>query len=88
MCVGGQGGLAARSSIVNKQARLLERKVCFISLPATEGGRVADICLKAGGESIYRAGWGVAATCRNSTVISQSSSTGHEWPNEHHLGCF
>ena len=57
------GGPTGGCSKVSKQARLVERKVCFISDAGQSGGRgrVADICLKANsrlhqaaGESTYR----------------------------------
>ena len=74
------GGLAAPCSKANKQARLVERKVCFISDADNWGcGRVANICPKAdscppppqaGGENFYRQSVGRWATCRMSTVIS------------------
>ena len=40
-------GLAACCSKANKQARLVERKVCFISDVDNWRGRVADVCPKA-----------------------------------------
>ena len=45
VCVG--GGLVACSSEASKQARLVERQVCFISDAGNKAGRVADICPKA-----------------------------------------
>ena len=42
------GGLAAYRSEASKQARLVERKVCFISDAGSWGrGRVVDVCPKA-----------------------------------------
>ena len=43
------GGLAAHHPKANKQATLVERKVCFISDAGNmgKGGRVVDICPKA-----------------------------------------
>ena len=71
------GGLTAHCSKANKLARLVERKVCFISGANNWWGRVVDICRKADSPhdkprvraSIDRVE-GVA--CRNSTVISNS----------------
>ena len=37
-------GVAARRSKANKQARLVEGKVCFISDAGNCGGRVPEIC--------------------------------------------
>ena len=56
---GGVGGLAAGYSKASKQVRLVEREVCFISDAGKGGGRVADLCPKAGlptpeqGENFY-----------------------------------
>ena len=72
-------GPAAHRSKANKQARLVERKVCFTS-DANNWGRGWQTSVqrspphpKVVGESFYRWGWGDAwgeVTCRNSTVIS------------------
>ena len=66
-----------------KEARLVERKVCFISDASNKAGR-ADSCLKAnltqpltisGQELLCMEG---GATCRNSTVSSDSHlESGH-----------
>ena len=88
------GGLDACRSEASKEARSVERKVCFISDAGNQGGRVADICPKADflpptrrGESFYKQRRGVA--CRNSTVICNSHlQIGHQWSASHHLGCF
>ena len=40
-------GLAAHCSKANKEARLVERKVCFILEAGNQGGRELDSCLKA-----------------------------------------
>ena len=89
--------LAAHRSKANKQASLVERKVCFISNAGSWGrGRVADICPKADspppgnqlGKSSYRQSVGGRAICRNSTVISDSHlQIGHQWSDQRHLGC-
>lgn len=59
--------------------------------------RVAAICPKAnstlwqaGRESFYRQSCrGGGTTCRNSTIISNSPlQLGHQWSDQHHLGCF
>ena len=54
-------GSAVHRSKANKQARLVERKVCFILEACHLAGRVVDICPKADspplisrGKSIYR----------------------------------
>ena len=78
-------GPAARRSRANKQARLVQRTVCFISDAGNWGlgkGKVVDVCPKADcppatapnklgvRDFIDRVGWG--AVCRKSTVISKS----------------
>ena len=83
--------LAACCSKANKQARLVERKVCFISDAGNwSRGRVADVCPKvttpqcpthqqAQGWELLKTGVGEGATCRNSTVISNSHlQIGHQ----------
>ena len=74
-------GLAACRPKANKQARLVERKVCFISDIGNWGDRMADICPKADsplltsrGESFYRkmvGGWGGshAETAQSSLTV-------------------
>ena len=74
-------GLAARRSKANKQARLVERKVCFIQIPAIvgEGGRHLSkrrlpphlAPNKQRVKAFIDKSWG-EVTCRNSTVISNS----------------
>ena len=82
------GSPAAHCLRGNKQARLVERKVCFISDACNCGGRVVDIHPKADfpyphnqwGKRFYRpkSGWGT--TCGNSKVISDSRlQLGHRW---------
>ena len=79
------GGLAAYRSEASKQARLVERKVCFISDAGSWGrGRVVDVCPKADSptdkqgmrtftdRSVCVCVWGGVFTCRNSTAISNS----------------
>ena len=78
----GEGGAAAWYSKTNKEARLVGRKVCFISDASTWGGGgwwtfVQRLTLphdkqrvRAFIDRVARAGRGV--TCRNSTVISNS----------------
>ena len=69
------GGLAAHRSKASKQARLVERKVCYISSASNWWGRVVNICPKADSPHDKQ---GVRAsidrvegvTCRNSIVIS------------------
>ena len=54
VCMGSQ---AAHCSKANKKARLVERKVCFISDAAScrgEGGRLTPCPQQAAGESIYK----------------------------------
>ena len=81
----------------NKQAKLVERKVCLFQMSETGGERVTDDSPKADsphtgnqwGKMFYREKWRGATTCRNSTVISDSHfQTGHQWSDQHHLGCF
>ena len=77
-----------------KEARLVERDVCFI-LEAGNVGRV-DPCPKTNsphpqltitGQELYRRREG--ATCRNSTVSSDSRpQTGPQGSDQHHLDCF
>ena len=70
-------GPAARRSKANKEARLVERKVCFILRARTRGGgqtpvqRPTPPHWQSEGKSFYR--WRERATCRNST----GSSDGH-----------
>ena len=71
-------GLAAPCSKANKQARLVERKLCFMQRLTTGGAGgwqtfVQKLTLappQAGGENFYRQSVGRWATCRMSTVIS------------------
>ena len=76
----GVQGLAAHCSKANKQARLMEREVCFISDAGNLAGR-ADICPKANTQAPAlatsgarafiergRAGRGGRVTCRGSAV--------------------
>ena len=90
-------GPSAGCSKVNKQARLVERKVCFISDAGSWGPRVVNIYPKA--DSLPPTGnlWARAfidrskegATYRNSRVSSDSHlQIGHRWSDQHHLDCF
>ena len=71
-------GLAVHHPKANKQARLVERKVCFISNAGKWwGANAGNICPKASpsrgnqwGRSLYR--WKEGATYRNSTIGSDS----------------
>ena len=91
-CYPKQGSTACCSK-VNKEDRLVKRKVCFILDSGNQAGR-EDICLKAdspapqsGHMSFYRQREG--ATCRNHTVSSDSHlEIGHQWSNQSHLDCF
>ena len=101
MGTGGWGrGLAAHCSKASKQARLVERKICFISDAGNwRGGwegRVADICPKANSPTpladkqsvrafIDRVGGGGYMQKQHSHFIS---SIGLQWSDYHHLGCF
>ena len=73
--------LAARRSNANKEARLVERKVGFISEASSEVGetpvqRLARPRRQSVGEDIHR--WREWATCRNSAIRSDSHlETGH-----------
>ena len=51
------GGLAVHCSKANKQARLVERKMCFTSDADSCGGRVANICPKADSLPLTSRGW-------------------------------
>ena len=94
----GVWSLAACHSRANKQARLVERKVCFISDIGNCGwvgrGRL-DIRPKvnsptlatSGARAFYRQKQ--EDTGRNSTVISESHlQIGLWWSDQHHLDCF
>ena len=84
-------GLAACLSKTNKQARLVERRVCLISDASNwRGAGSGYLCksqlhpypLKSRGESFYRQ----SVSCRNSTVISNSHlQIDHEWSDQPHL---
>ena len=91
------GGLAVHCSKANKQARLVENKVCFISVAGTyvvEGWQTAvrrptaptdKQRVKAFIDRVRDGG----ATCRNSVVISNSHiQIGHWWSDQHYLECF
>ena len=90
-------GLAACHSKALKEARLVERKVCFI-LDASNprvgvGGRTpvqrptAPPRWQPVGKSFYRQREG--ATGRNSTVSSDRHlEIGHRWSDQRHLDCF
>ena len=74
---GGVGGLAAGYSKASKQVRLVEREVCFISDAGKGGGRVADLCPKAGlptpeqAENFYNVlGGGHAETAQPSPTVT------------------
>ena len=68
---------------VGEEARLVERKVCFILDAGTWGGGRMDL-LTIIGQNFYRQRKG--ATCRNSTVSSDSHlEIGHRWSDQHHL---
>ena len=94
---------AAHCSKANKQARLVERKVHFISDASNWEGAGQETCPTANspstgdqwGKSLHRQkavgveGGRGKATCRNSTVISISPlHIGLQWSDQHHLGCF
>ena len=79
-------GLSACRSEVSEEARLVERKVCFILDASTWGGGRMDLLITHG-QSFYRQREG--ATCRNSTVSSDSHlETGHWWSDLCHLDGF
>ena len=68
---------------VGEEARLVERKVCFILDAGTWGGGRMDL-LTIIGQNFYRQRKG--ATCRNSTVSSDSHlEIGHRWSDQRHL---
>ena len=83
------GDPAARHSKANKRARLVEKKVCFISGAGNAGAGGGHLskgwlpthphCQQARGDKVYRQsrGW---ATSRNITIISNSHlQIGHHW---------
>ena len=96
-------GLAIHCSKANKQARLVERKVCFISDTGNcerRGRRGQRGCCRwtsvqrptpphwqpVGQERLKTEG---GATCRNSTVSSDSHlQVGHRCSDQSHLDCF
>ena len=79
-------GLFACCLKVTDEARLVERKSCFILDAGTWGGGRMDLLI-IHGQSLYRQREG--ATCRNSTVNSDSHlETGHWWSDLHHLDGF
>ena len=80
----------------DKQARLVERKVCCVldasNCKEWDGGGLSKIhshCQQAGAESSYRwagMGAGRGATCRNSTVsLDSRPGIGHQWSDQNHL---
>ena len=81
----------------NKQARLVETKLCFISDTGncgvggylSKGHTPTPTPNKQGTKSFYRQKC-EAATCRDSTSsnFSNSHQIGHQWSGQHHLGCF
>ena len=83
-------GLAAHHSKTNQEARLVEEKPALFWMPDWMG-RVG-VCPKSycplltiRGQELFRLREG--ATCRNSTVSSDSHpETGHRWLDQHHLG--
>ena len=87
-------GRAARRSKANKEARLVERKVCFVSDAGNqsgEGGLLSKGRLPPTDSQWTRAfidgGRGLPA--ENSTVGSDSHlEIGHWWSDERHLDCF
>ena len=89
------GCLAARHSKANKQARLEERKICFISDAGNwRGGWQPSVqrptppsdkqAVRAFTEKVGEGG----TTCTKSAVIPNSPlQVGHQWSDQHHLGC-
>ena len=64
------GGLAAHRPKANKQARLVKRKVCFISdAGSCEKGQTCPKAHSFLPPSPNRQSWGRGATCRSCTVI-------------------
>ena len=84
-------GLTTRCPKANKQARLVERKVCFFSDASNLGVRT-DICPKA--NSPHRTfivwGWGTGGGLHAEQHIQCDShrQTGHWWPDQCHPDCF
>ena len=79
-------GPAACHSEGNEEARLVERKVCFILDASTWGGGRMDLLITHG-QSFYRQREG--AISRNSTVSSDSHlEICHQWSDQCHLFCF
>ena len=88
-------GPAAHCSKANKEARLVERKVCFILDAGNWAAGRVDGCPKADsphprqsvGKSFYRQREG--PTCRNNAVSSDSHlEIGHRLSDQRHLDCF
>lgn len=92
-CGGGRGRIWLIK--VNRQVKLVERKVCFILDAGNCRGGTADICPKAESPNpdkqwvsafIDREG---RVTCRNTTVFPNSHlQTGHQWSDQNQLDCF
>ena len=69
-------------------------KFALFQVLVTRVGGVVNICPKANspltvrGKSFYRHSVGSGATCRNSTINSDSHlKIGHWWSEQHHLNC-
>ena len=77
----------------NREARFVERKLCFILGAGHRGFVGADICPKAGVHHWQSVGWSFyrqreGAAYRNCTVSSDIHlEIGHRWSEQCHLGC-
>ena len=94
-CCNRKWGPASRHSKANKEARLVERKVCFILQAGSRGGgqgrrtsvqrptpTTDNQGARAFTDSFYSTG-------RNSTGSSNSHhELGHRWSDQRHLDCF
>ena len=92
-------GLAAHCSKANKQVRLVERKICFISDGSKLEGEGWNTSVQrltppqgtSGARAFIDRSWvaGMAATCSNSSFISDSHlQIGPWWSDQHHIDCF
>ena len=88
--------MAACCLKANKQARLVESKVCFFSDSGNwQGGWWTSVQRPTAptgnhwGKSFYRQKWGVRAVyAEQHSHLWQSSSNWHWWSDQHHAGCF
>ena len=82
--------LAACLSKANKEARLVEMKICFILDASNSAGEgEADTCSNADLPPDNQGARAFIDGGRNSTVSSDSLlEIGHQWSDQHRLDCF